>query len=143
MRVGVGVGREVEHLALLDGRPHREHHVGEHDAGHQVDAVALEQALGELLADLGVERVVGEHHLGRQAAELAAGQLQRQVEAVADLDADGAGGAGQRGQEADLQLVGGVRIQQHRTRLQQPGLFFMGCSSSICILRPIQWIWRW
>jgi hypothetical protein len=106
-----GVRRDVDDLGLLDGRPHRDHHVREHHPGHQVDAVALEQPLGELLAGLGVERVVGEHDLGGQAAQLAARHLYRQVEAVPDLDADRARRARQRRQVADLQLVGGLRVK--------------------------------
>ena len=67
-----GVGADQERLAVEHRRRHRQHHVGEHDAGHEVDVVALEQLLDQLPADIRVLLIVGDDHFGRQAAELAA-----------------------------------------------------------------------
>jgi phage FluMu protein gp41 len=52
--------------------------------------------------------VVGDQHFGRQAAQFAIELLHRQIETVADVDAQAGTRAGQRGDEADLDRVGGV-----------------------------------
>ena len=57
---------------------HRQHHVREDDAGHEVDAVLLEQPLDQLLAGVGILLIVGQHQLHRQTAELASVLLQEQ-----------------------------------------------------------------
>jgi hypothetical protein len=102
-----GVRADVEGLRLehrlLDGLQQ----VLEHDAGHQVDLVALEHLVGELARDVGLLLVVLDDHLDRQAAQLAAGVLDAEQESVADRHADDAAGAGERADEADLDPVGG------------------------------------
>ena len=69
------VRADVDHLVVERFRQGREHDVREHDAGHEVDLVALDVLLEQLLGDVGLELVVADQHLGRQAAELAAVQL--------------------------------------------------------------------
>ena len=112
LRTGVlrraGVGADVEGLVLERGGAHGQHQVGEHQAGHEIDLVALDQALGGLLGHVGALLVVGHDHFGRQATELAAGVLDRQLETVTDVHAQAGTGARQGAEQADLHVVGSV-----------------------------------
>ena len=105
---GAGVGRDVEGLVLENSRSDGEHDVGEDDAAHEVDLVLLQQLVGGLLGDVGILLVVDDQHFGGQAAELAVQFLDRQIEAVADIDAEAGTGPGERGHKADLDLIGGM-----------------------------------
>ena len=91
----------------------------------------VEWALGELASRVRVQRVVGEDHLGLHAAELAAIELGGEVEAVADLVADAAGGAGQRREKSDLQFIGRVRIEGNE---RSHGQHFEFHRASSCLL---------
>jgi hypothetical protein len=106
---GAGVGRDEEGLALEHAGADGQHDVGEDDAGHEVDLVLLDHFLRRLLRDVGLLLVVGDDHLGRQAAELSVQVFEAEIEAVADVDAEAGAGAGQRGQHADLHLVRSLR----------------------------------
>ena len=75
--------------------------------------------LDQLAGDVGLELVVDHEHLGRQAAELAAVQLHREQEAVADVDAERPARPRQRADEADLDLVGRLGRQSRHRRQQQ------------------------
>jgi hypothetical protein len=105
-RRGCRIGAEVEGLLADRLGQTREHDVREHDPGHEVDLVALDVALEQLLADVGLELVVADQHLGRQPAELAAVELHRQHERIADIGPQRRGRAGQGAHETDLDLVG-------------------------------------
>ena len=69
------VRADVDDLVVDRLGQRREHDVREDDAGHEVDLVALDVLLEQLLGDVGLELVVADEHLGGQAAELAAVQL--------------------------------------------------------------------
>ncbi len=100
-----GVGADVEGARLEHRLAHGQHHVGEHDTGHEIHALALDQPVGRLLGGVGALLVVRHGHFGRQVAELARALLHCELEAVADVDAEARSWAGQRGQQADLHLV--------------------------------------
>jgi hypothetical protein len=110
------VGRDVEHLRRDRVGRHGEHDVGEHAAGEEIDLVEAQVALGELLRVLRLELVVADEHFGGKPAQLAAVQLDRQVEAVADVAADRRVRPGQRADEADLHFVGRLRAERGRNQ---------------------------
>src|SRR6266850_4175392 len=64
--------------------------------------------------DVGLLLVVAEDHLGLEAADFPAEMVERDLDRVLHVLADAAGGAGQRGDEADLQL-----LLRHRRRSDQ------------------------
>jgi hypothetical protein len=105
VRRGPGVRRDVENLLREDVGRDRQHDVGEHGAGDEVDLLLAHVALGELLCLFGFQAIVGDQHLGGQAAEASAVQLDRELERVADVDADRSVWPGQRADESDLHLV--------------------------------------
>ena len=109
-----GVRADVDRLAVERFGQRGEHDVREHDAGHEVDLVALDVLLEQLLGDVGLELVVADEHLRREAAELAAVHLDGEQEAVADVDAERRRGSRERADEADLDLVGGERGRRGR-----------------------------
>ena len=79
--------------------------VGEDRADDEVDLVALDQRLDLGDGDVGLEFVVLHDDFDLAAAELAAEVFHRELEAVAQLLAEHGGRAGQRGDDADLELV--------------------------------------
>ena len=113
---GAGVGRQVGHLGGKQRRAHGQRHVGGHRAGEQIDLLALDEAVYELACLLGVARHVGLDELGRHAAELAAQQLDGQVQAVADLGAGCRERAGDIQGHAHLDGRGRLRLGQHGRR---------------------------
>jgi hypothetical protein len=100
------VRAQVEGVRVERLGKRRQHDVREDDAGHEVDVVALDVLLEQLLGDVGFELVVADEHFGGQAAELAAVHLHGEQEAVADVDAERRRWPRQRADEADLDLVG-------------------------------------
>lgn len=58
--------------------------VREHDAGEQLDVLVLQQTIGDLLALPGLGPVVLDHDLNGDAAQLAARDVNRELEAVAE-----------------------------------------------------------
>ena len=70
--------------------------VGEDRADHEVDLVALDEGLGLVDRDVGLELVVLHEQLDLAPAELAAERLDRELEAVALLLAEHRGRARQR-----------------------------------------------
>jgi len=69
--------------------------------------VLLEHLVGELLADVGLALVVAVDDLDVESADLAAQVLERQLDRVLHVLADDAGRARQRGDEPDLDGLGG------------------------------------
>ena len=103
-----GVGAEVKSFFTHSFGQTRQHDVGEHHTGHEVHFVALDIALKQLLAHIGLELVVANQHLGRQTTKPAAVELDRQVEGIANLCAQCAIGTRQGADEPDLDLVSGL-----------------------------------
>ena len=97
------------------------------------------------LADVGLELVVADQHLGRQAAELAAVQLDREVEGVADVDAERGVRPRQRADEADLDLVRGLQrkrqqrgdCQCHDSHLASRLTFILGSTMRPCSITAL------
>src|SRR5207244_1786473 len=87
----------------------RHHDVREDRADDEVHAIALEEFLGDLQSDVGLELVVLLDHLGRQAAELAAGVLDAEQKAVEAVLTDHADRPRERRDEPDFHAVGGRR----------------------------------
>ena len=108
---GAGVGADVDLLGARDRRQHREREVRPDRAGDDVGAVARQHALGELDRDVGLLLVVDLDDLGVELAELAAEMLEREVEAVADVDAEAGARSRERRDHADGQLLGGGRAR--------------------------------
>jgi hypothetical protein len=102
-----GVRADVDSLGVEGHRHRGEHDVGEHDAGQEVDLVELHQLLRGLAADVGLELIIGDQHLGREAAQPAAVHLERELEAVADVDPERGARPGERADEPDANLVCG------------------------------------
>jgi hypothetical protein len=100
---GAGIGREVDHAVADEARDHGHGDVGEDDAGHDIHAVALDHALGDLHAALGLEAVVLDEELDAVAGP---GHLDGEQEAVADILAEIATAGGQGGDHADLDRLG-------------------------------------
>mgnify|MGYP003694537395 CR=1 FL=1 len=109
-RRGRGVRADVDQLVLERDRHRGEHDVREDDAGEEVHLVDLDVLLRDLAADVGLELIVADQHLGGQAAELAAVGLHGEQERVADVDADRGARPGKRADESDLDLVGALRV---------------------------------
>ena len=82
--------------------------VGEDGANHEVDGVAVEQALHLGDRHVGLQFVVDDGHLGVEPAELAAQGVDRQIEPVAHLTAEHRRRAGKRDDQPDLDLVLGA-----------------------------------
>ena len=85
--------------------------------------VGLDQLVGLLLADFRLEAVVLVDHLNRQPAHLAAYVVERELERVAHVIADGRGRTAERRDKADFDrfLLGYGRArgeQQSRARNQ-------------------------
>ena len=76
--------------------------------------VGLDQLLGLLHADIGLLRVVLIDHLHRQAADLAAEMIERELEGVAHVVADHGGRTAEGRDIADLDcfLLGQGRLHQ-------------------------------
>ena len=108
---GAGVGADVVGLRGEHARADRQHHVREHDPGHEVDLFLFDQAVGHLLGHVRVLLVVAGEHLDRQVAHLVAEVFERELEAVADVDAQTGAGAGQGRQHPDFDLVGSLGIE--------------------------------
>jgi hypothetical protein len=70
--------------------------------------VGFEHLFGQAAADVGFCLVVAVDHLDRAAADFVAGVLQADLEAVLQFAAEGAFGAGEGGDEADLDRLLGV-----------------------------------
>ena len=80
----------------------RQRHVRPDVADHEVDLVGLDQLLGLLHADFRLDLIVLVNHLDRHAADLAAEMVERELEGIAHVVADGRNGAAERADEADL-----------------------------------------
>ena len=102
------VRAHIRNLRVESLRHRGKHDVGENDAREDVDLVQPHVFFGQLLAHFRLELVVADLHLDRQSAELAAVELDREVEGIADIHADRGIRAGQRRDEPDLDLVGGA-----------------------------------
>ena len=102
-----GVGADVKGFGIKNRFAHGQHHIGKHHAGHEIHFFLLHQPVGGLARRIGLGLVVGHDHLDRQSTELAAGMLHRQVEAVANVNAQASAGAGQGAEQTHLDLVGG------------------------------------
>jgi hypothetical protein len=85
------------------------HDVGEHDTGHEIDLVAFDQPLEGLLGHVRLELVVDHGHVGWQATEPAAVELDGEHEGVANVDAQRSRRSRQGADETDLDLVTGKR----------------------------------
>ena len=111
-----GVDRQVE-LALRDRVRHDRHgEVRPDDAGQHVDLVALDHLVGDLHRQFRLHRVV----LGDDLDVLRAGQLERQHEAVARVDAEAGAAAGQRRDHADLDRLGEGGAREAQRHGSQP-----------------------
>ena len=71
--------------------------------------VLLQHLVGELLADVGLHLVVAVDDLGLEAADLAPEMVERELDGLPHVLADDPLRAGQRGDEADLELLLGER----------------------------------
>ncbi|MCY1369694.1 hypothetical protein D9M69_567460 [compost metagenome] len=80
-----GVGREVGHLGVEQRRAHGQRHVGADGAAEDVDLVALDHAVDQLLGLVGAAGHVGLHELHVLPAELAAQLLDAERKTVACL----------------------------------------------------------
>ena len=122
--------------ALGDRLHDRLEDVGEHRADHEVDLVAIDQRLDLGHRDVGLELVVGDHHLDLAAAELAAERLDREREPVAQLLAEHRGGpdsvamtptfsvlgVGGGDRQSQCGSHGNERLESERLRLDHTGL---------------------
>ena len=132
-----GVGTDEDDVRLGDRLLDRLQDVGKHRPDHEIDLVAIDQRLDLADGHVGLELVIGDDDLGLAAAELAAQRLHRQREAVTQLLAEHGGRARQRGDEADLEIVlglrggdrqsqcgshGNERLESERLRLDHTGL---------------------
>lgn len=93
-------------MAANSAGPTRERGVGADRAGEEVDLLALQIARDELVGLLRVATEVGAQELGRLAAELATELLDRQLEAIARLGAEGRERAGNVERDTDLDIGG-------------------------------------
>ena len=80
-----GIRADIDAAGIEHIGDRRAGDIGEHDAGEQLDAVRLHQLVGDLLALTGLQPVVLDHQLDRNAAELAAFHVDRELEGVADI----------------------------------------------------------
>ena len=115
-----GIGADQEGLGFRDGPVDRLQDVGEDRADHEVDLVALEQALDLGHRRIRLEFVIDHDDLDIAAAHLAAEILHRERKAVANLLAKRGGGARQGHDHAQLDLVLGEG-RAHRGAEQQGG----------------------
>ena len=102
---GAGIRADQDDIGVGHRLEDRLQNIGEDRADHEVDLVALEQRLDLGDGDVGLEFVVLHDDLDLAAAELAAEVFHRELEAVAQLLAEHRRRAGQRGDDADLELV--------------------------------------
>ena len=92
----------VKVLESIDRLERGQQHVRPDVADDEVDLVGLDQLLGLLHADFGLDLVVLVDHLDRQAADLAAVMVEGELERVAHVVADRGDRAAERADEADL-----------------------------------------
>ena len=116
-----GVGTDEDDVRLGDGLGDCAEDVGEDRTDHEIDLVAIDQRLDLGHGDVGLELVVGDDDLGLAAAELAAQILDRKCEAVAQLLAEHRRRAGQRGDDADFEIVLGVSGARPRSEHGRDG----------------------
>jgi hypothetical protein len=95
--------------ALVTVGRHRQHHVRPDDTGHEVHLVLFQHLVGELLADVGLDLVVAVDHLDVESPDFPAEMIERQLDRVLHVLADGALRPGQGRDEADLHRLGGRR----------------------------------
>ena len=89
--------------------------VGEHRTDDKIDLVAVEQGFDLSHGEVGLELVVGDNKVGLAAAQLAAELLERQRKPIAQLLAQHGGGPRQGGDQADFQVVLGLRARRPAT----------------------------
>ena len=98
-----GVRADQDGAGIQHGFGDRAEDVGEHRADDEVDLAALDEAAHLADRDIGLQLVVDDGDLHRHAAELAAVLVDRELEAVANLLAEGRRRPGQHADHADLQ----------------------------------------
>ena len=118
-------------------------------AGHDVDLVLLDQALGRLLALLRIELVVGVDHFEVDRAGLAAQMFDGQLDGVAHVVADHRRWGRQRRDKSDLDLgrlgrgqgdqQGGGACGQYAMEHMKPPLYQETTLMAGCDFRPLLW----
>ena len=88
-----GIRADIDRAGIEDVRNGGAGDIGEHDAGEQLDVVGLQHPVGDLLALTGLQSVVLHHDLDRHAAELAAFEVDGELEGVTNVGTDIAGRA--------------------------------------------------
>ena len=119
-RRGAGVRADQDGLGVRDRLGDRHQDVGEGRADDDLHLVALDQLLGLVDGDVGLQLVVLHDDLRVDAAELAAGMLDAQIEAVVDLLAERGLRSGQHVHQADAELLGLGRARSNGMRPRQP-----------------------
>jgi hypothetical protein len=108
--------QEVEKKYGFDDRlVHRDRHVREGRADDDIDLVLAEILVRDLDADIGLLLVVLDQHLDRQAADLAAEILDREVDCIPRRRAVLRARPRQSGDDADLEVIGRLRVR-HRQK---------------------------
>jgi hypothetical protein len=101
-----GVGGD-KNLAGVEHRPCRgQEHVRPDVARDEVDIVLVDELVGLLLADFGLESVVLEDHPDIEIAHPAAHVFDREFDRILHVVADHRGRRGERRDETDLHLLG-------------------------------------
>lgn len=91
-------------------RTHSQHHVREHDAGHEVNLVALDQAVCGLASHIGAGLVVRHDHFGSTATQFVALELHGQLETITNIHTQPGTGARQGTEQTDPHRFAGLRI---------------------------------
>ncbi len=116
-------GARVDVDEECSGIEHRlgegEQHVGEVDAGDDVDAVALDHLVGQLTTDVRLRLVIGLNDLGGAAAQFVADAVEAELEAIEQFLAQSAGWSGEGRNEADLDRL--LRRSRQRRQDTQNG----------------------
>ena len=102
---GPGIHADEEGPALGDRLERRLQNVGGKHADNEIDLVALDELLGSQQRHVRFDRVILDDHFGIDPAELAAALLDGEQEAIARVLAERREGAGQCGEEADLERL--------------------------------------
>ena len=117
---GTSDGRNHRAFGLDHAGQGRHHYVAKYGAGDEIHFVALEHALGDLLALLRVDLIIANDHLGGQTAQPTTLHFHQQIESGQCLSAEIAARPGHRGQESHLDPIGGEchRSGEHRAHEQ-------------------------
>ena len=117
-RTGIGADQELVRVEYRLGRGQQ--HVRPDVTGDEIDIVLLDQLVGFLLADIGLETVVFHDQLDVEIAHLAADVFHRQLDRVFHVFTDDGGRRRQGGHETDLDAFS-LRGARHANRARNYG----------------------